>query len=67
MVYGPHVRNLDHIFHHLLTDEEVPTLNVLHALVMLGIVCEIDGRLVVARKGSGRIVVMEVKLLEEAF
>ena len=67
IVYGPHVRNLDHIFLHLLTDEEMPAFNVLNALVMLGVVCEVDGRLIVARNGDGRIVVMEVKLLEEAF
>ena len=39
IIYGPHVGNLDHVFRHLLADEEMPTFNVLNTLVMLGIVC----------------------------
>jgi hypothetical protein len=66
IVHGTHVRDLDHVFFHFLTDEKVPTLDMLHALVMLGIVCKVDGRLVVGRKGHGLIVVMEIELLEEA-
>ena len=39
IVYSSHVGNLDHVFLHLLADEEMPTFNVLNTLVMLGIVC----------------------------
>ena len=39
IVYGPHVGNFDHVFLHLLADEEMPTFNVLNTLVMLWIVC----------------------------